>query len=79
MQEVITALASLVEEWRKESVIPEVDWTKMRAIEFQEAIGRRAALRKKLESMACTLCQDFDDHVSDIGSALEHSKLTTPS
>lgn len=63
MREALASLEALVLEWCKVETIPEVDWARMRSLDFQEALRSRNALVKGLENRACLLCSDFDDHV----------------
>jgi hypothetical protein len=44
--------------------IPEVEWRKMRSLEFQETLLSRGALEKANRDRSCLLCPDFDTHVS---------------
>ncbi|KAJ7687413.1 translation repressor [Mycena rosella] len=64
MRDALALLQSLVDEWSAGSAIPEVDWARMRALDFQDTLRSRNALVKRLESRACLLCSDFDDHYS---------------
>ena len=45
-------------------VIPEIDWSRMRSLDFQEALQSRRGMEKRLENRACKLCADFEGHVS---------------
>lgn len=62
MREVIKLLTALVEEWTSAGIIPEVDWARMRSLEFQEVLRARNELVKRLQRHACTLCGDFELH-----------------
>lgn len=64
MNKAIDALADVANEWATSGSIAEVDWNRMRVLEFQESIRARDALVAKLPSHACLLCSDFKDHVS---------------
>ncbi|KII94033.1 hypothetical protein PLICRDRAFT_171718 [Plicaturopsis crispa FD-325 SS-3] len=64
MREAIGSLNDLTKEWATSETIPEVDWSKMRSLDFQEILRTRNALAKRLEGHACTLCGDFDHHYS---------------
>lgn len=64
MSDLIATLAGLVHEWSAVETIPEVDWARMRTLEFQEALRSRDALVERLVQKACVMCGDFDEHVS---------------
>jgi antiviral helicase SKI2 len=66
MNEAVEKLHEIAQEWKSNqaSVALEVDWSKMRQLEFQESLRSRNALEARLEGKGCTICQDFDDHVS---------------
>ncbi|RDB28581.1 hypothetical protein Hypma_015957 [Hypsizygus marmoreus] len=66
MREGAAALHSLVNEWVTAGTVPENDWGRMRALDFQELLRSRDALTRRLGDRACTLCQDFDQHYSTI-------------
>lgn len=54
--------------------IPEVDWRKMRSLEFQETWQSREVLERINPGRSCLLCPDFDTHVSSfarLGADLE--------
>lgn len=63
MQNGVSALEGLVNEWSSAKVIPEVDWARMRSLDFQEILASRNAQVKLLGIRACGLCSNFDDHV----------------
>jgi antiviral helicase SKI2 len=65
MNEAVEQLNEIAQEWKSSNtpVVPEVDWSKMRQLEFQENLRSRNALVTRLEGKACILCQDLDDHV----------------
>lgn len=44
--------------------LPEVEWTRLRALEFQDLLRQRGVLRDRLVKMGCQLCPDFEEHVS---------------
>jgi len=64
MNEVVSLLGTVSEEWSKSGSIPEIDWGRMRMLEFQEALAARNELIKRLPGYACLLCENFEDHVS---------------
>lgn len=63
MREAIAALDVLVKEWVSAGHIPEVEWTRIRSLDFQEALRARNQYNEKLPSKACRLCEHFDQHV----------------
>lgn len=44
--------------------LPEVDWARIKAMEFQDLVRQRGVLMDRIMKMGCVLCPDFDDHVS---------------
>lgn len=50
--------------------LPEVEWTRIRQLNFQELIRQRAVLMGRLAKLGCVLCEDFDEHVSQTQSDL---------
>lgn len=67
MNATLEQLSAIVAEWCQlpgdPPTIPEVEWSKMRTLEFQEALRTREALARRLEGKQCILCQDFSTHV----------------
>ncbi|KAK8853069.1 hypothetical protein IAR55_003770 [Kwoniella newhampshirensis] len=59
-------LAVLHEELSTLSELPEVDWSRLRAIDFQESIRQRALLVDRLAKLGCQLCADFSDHYATL-------------
>lgn len=68
MNEVVEQLNEIAQEWSNNSIltVPEVDWSKIKQLEFQENLRTRNALEKRLEGKGCVLCEDFRDHYSRI-------------
>lgn len=64
MTDAILTLGDAVKEWISAGVVPEVDWMRMRAFEFQELVQARDRLLSRVQNTACVLCADFDHHVS---------------
>ncbi|KAI6047978.1 ATP-dependent RNA helicase [Pisolithus marmoratus] len=62
MLEVVTLLQSTVQEWLPSKVIPEVNWGRMRLLEFQEALRERNHILRSIEMASCVLCENFEDH-----------------
>ena len=69
MQEAIKALSGVLEQWLQLDDIPEVDWSRMRSLEFQETLRTRNERAKRLVAAQCTSCPEFDDHVSLVPAA----------
>lgn len=63
MTNAVASLNEVAKEWAEADQIPEVEWTRMRALDFQDALRRRNELAQKLTSKACLLCGSFKDHV----------------
>ncbi|KAJ7070626.1 antiviral helicase [Mycena amicta] len=64
MREALSLLQGLVDEWNAVTVVPEVDWARMRSLEFQETLRGRNARVERLSSRACLLCSSFEQHYS---------------
>ncbi|THV06548.1 ATP-dependent RNA helicase [Dendrothele bispora CBS 962.96] len=64
MNEAISLLGEVSEEWIENGLVPEIDWGRMRMLEFQEALTARNELIKRLPGYACLLCENFEDHYS---------------
>ncbi|CAK5264477.1 unnamed protein product [Mycena citricolor] len=62
MREALALLSGLIDEWGSLTQIPEVDWARMRALEFQETLRSRNAIVEKLAGRSCLLCANFEDH-----------------
>ncbi|KAJ4485612.1 antiviral helicase [Lentinula aciculospora] len=66
MCEVISVLQGITEEWCNTGIIPEIDWNRMRMMEFQEILQSRNTVLTRLDNKACLLCNEFKDHYSII-------------
>lgn len=71
MRTTVELLEEVVRSWVRDSEedstgrkIPEVDWRKMKSLNFQEALQSRGALEERNRNRSCLLCPDFDLHVS---------------
>lgn len=64
MMDVIKSLGWTVEEWAASGVIPEIEWARMRSLDFQEALRSRNEQTTQLNSKSCVSCDDFENHVS---------------
>jgi len=62
MNGAIAELGDAVREWVEADSAPEVDWSKIRSLEFQESLQTRSALMRNLNTKACLLCKDFEHH-----------------
>jgi len=63
LDEVVNSLTEIVKEWVSAGTISEVEWIRMRSLDFQEALRARNELAKRLDQHSCTLCGDFEHHV----------------
>lgn len=66
MREAIDSLDQVARSWSSSETreITEVDWTRMRSLNFQEVLQSRNEIEKRLQNKTCTLCANFDTHVS---------------
>ncbi|KAF7302620.1 ATP-dependent RNA helicase [Mycena chlorophos] len=62
MREALSQLQGLADEWAAAPAIPEVDWARMRSLEFQETLRARNARVDKLAGRERLLCGDFEQH-----------------
>ena len=63
MVEALEMLKRLVEEWKTEPRLPEIDWSRMRALDFQDTLQSRNSLAQRLTDQVCLQCPDFATHV----------------
>lgn len=66
LESTVRLLSAILGHWLADQKIPEVDWNKVRSLEFQENLRARDELSKKLPEFTCTQCLDFEEHVSSI-------------
>jgi antiviral helicase SKI2 len=66
MREAIQLLDTATRAWAEARAIPEVDWSRMRSLNFQEVLQERQETEKKLGNQACKLCADFETHVGPL-------------
>ena len=59
----LSALQEIYDSLKSGDTIPEVEWTRMRQLDFQEALKARSSLAGRLKTMSCRLCADFAEHV----------------
>jgi hypothetical protein len=57
-------LATMQEELTSLPELPEVEWTRLRALEFQEVLRQRTSYLDRIVKLGCQLCENFEDHVS---------------
>lgn len=69
MRAAVELLGEIVKSWIVDSEkgapnwkIPEVDWRKMRSLEFQETLQSRGVLERSNYGRSCLLCPEFDVH-----------------
>lgn len=62
-------LALLYEDITSGPELPEVEWTRLRAIEFQDLLRQRIGLYDRLIKLNCVSCPDFEDHVGCLAQA----------
>lgn len=63
MNDAVAQLGVLANEWANNDHVPEVDWARVRSLEFQELLNRRNRLFRSLGGLTCTLCGEFESHV----------------
>ena len=78
MLESIAAIQTLVNEWLAIGTVPENDWSRMRALDFQEILRSRDTLIERSRNRLCKVCGDFEQHVSPILSAKVVCCVTFP-
>ncbi|SJL06398.1 related to SKI2-antiviral protein and putative helicase [Armillaria ostoyae] len=66
MREGVAALASMVRDWSSSGNIPEVEWSKIRSLNFQEVLRSRSAYVQRIQNRSCLLCEKFEEHYSKI-------------
>lgn len=63
MNSAVASLSSLVAGWISDGAVPEVDWSRIRLLDFQELLRERDYRASQLTVSACLLCEHFADHV----------------
>ncbi|KAF8665387.1 hypothetical protein AX16_000406 [Volvariella volvacea WC 439] len=61
MQGAVSALAELVHQWVSNQSVAEIDWTRMRQLQFQDVLRNRDAFVKQLDRKAIA-CTSFEQH-----------------
>ena len=59
-------LAVLHEDLASLPELPEVEWTRMRALEFQDLLKQRMISSDRVAKLSCQLCDDFEQHVQSL-------------
>ncbi|KAF8628226.1 hypothetical protein AX15_004008 [Amanita polypyramis BW_CC] len=65
-EDIALLLQELLREWRSQQKIPEIDWNRVRAMDFQETLQARNALAERLRARACLHCPNFTKHYAII-------------
>jgi len=85
MNEAVSLLRGVLDEWTQREAridengeVPEVDWGRMKQLEFQETLRSREALAKRLEGKGCVLCEQFEEHVRHFGVPSTSDEPTWP-
>ncbi len=83
MNDTISQLGDLANEWINNDHVPEIDWTRIRSLDFQELFNRRNIRLERLEGSACVLCKTFEAHVCsatffDLSELYTFTFSTTP-
>jgi len=64
MMDAIKSLSGILQDWLTfRSTIPEVDWSKIRLLDFQETLQQRNTIVKWNSNRECSQCPDFTPHV----------------
>ena len=64
MDDAIKLLSAVLNDWMVMDSITEVDWSRIKLLDFQELLRSRNELVKDMQHYSCTVCEDFDEHVS---------------
>jgi len=60
----IKSLSGILQDWlTSQKDIPEVDWSKIRLLDFQETLQRRNTIVKRNSNRGCLQCPSFIPHV----------------
>ncbi|KAI9057026.1 antiviral helicase [Trametes sanguinea] len=62
MNDAMRSLQGVLGEWLQQGSIPEVDWNRLRALDFQELLRTRNELVPRLNTFACISCPEFEEH-----------------
>ncbi|KAF8726156.1 hypothetical protein AX14_008017 [Amanita brunnescens Koide BX004] len=64
MAEALEMLKGLIVEWKSQPRLPEIDWSRLRALEFQDTLQSRNDLAQRLNDRVCLQCPNFTTHYS---------------
>lgn len=64
INECVGGMIEMYTQLSAEEKLPEVDWSRIRSIDFQESLRHRNNLSTRIPKLECTLCGDFEEHVS---------------
>ncbi|KAG8904178.1 hypothetical protein FRB99_002126 [Tulasnella sp. 403] len=62
MQAAAVRIQDVCRDWIRQGLIPELDWAKMKKLEFQECLRERNAMAQRLNGRVCTSCPNFESH-----------------
>ncbi|CDO73133.1 hypothetical protein BN946_scf185007.g187 [Trametes cinnabarina] len=62
MTAAMRSLQGVLGEWLQNGTIPEVDWSRLRALDFQELLRARNELVPRLSTFGCNSCSEFEEH-----------------
>ncbi|KIY51126.1 ATP-dependent RNA helicase [Fistulina hepatica ATCC 64428] len=66
MRSALASLSTLIDSWAtSEDVVPEVDWSRIRNMDFQETLRARNKISRTLDSYVCLTCDDFEKHYKE--------------
>ncbi|WVQ84888.1 hypothetical protein IAT38_007051 [Cryptococcus sp. DSM 104549] len=66
IEQTLQGLTVLHEELSILPELPEVDWSRLRGIEYQDLLKQRALHVDRLARLGCQLCEDFSDHYATL-------------
>lgn len=66
MQDAVKSLSIVLDQWLQSDTIPEIDWSRVRSLDFQETLGARNELVVKSAECQSVNCEDFEDHYAII-------------
>lgn len=69
MSSAAEALAVVADAFIAGGGVPEADWSKMRALEFQDALKARGVLRRRQKKRTSPASEDFKSNVSPLNQS----------
>lgn len=66
--EALDELYSIAQEWAASNLILEMDWSKIKQIDFQQLLREKNELARKMASCLCQTCPNISDHYGVIHS-----------